>query len=85
MPERPAAINWDYDEDANVLYLSVSEPRQAVGVDIGEGVILRYDIAGLHIQLLPRNTDCSKCNSPGLTKWPLLPLSPISLKQIVPT
>ena len=27
----------------NVLYLSVGEPRPASGVDIGEGIILRYD------------------------------------------
>jgi uncharacterized protein YuzE len=41
--EKPAAITWDYDEDADVLYLSVGEPRPAVGMDIGEGVIVRYD------------------------------------------
>ncbi len=38
-----AAINWDYDEEADVLYLSVGVPKPAVGVDIGEGVIIRYD------------------------------------------
>ena len=41
--EKPATINWDYDEEADVLYLSIGEPHQAVGMDIGEGVILRYD------------------------------------------
>lgn len=41
--EKPAAITWDYDEEADVLYLSIGEPQPAVGVDIGEGVILRYD------------------------------------------
>lgn len=41
--EKPAKITWDYDEDADVLYLSVGEPHLALGVDIGEGVILRYD------------------------------------------
>lgn len=43
--EKPAEITWDYDEEADVLYLSVGEPQPAVGVDIGEGVILRYDEA----------------------------------------
>lgn len=43
--EKPAAINWDYDEEADVLYLSVGEPRPAVGIDIGEGTVLRYDEA----------------------------------------
>jgi hypothetical protein len=41
--ERPAQISWDYDEEAEVLYLSMGEPQPAVGLDIGEGVILRYD------------------------------------------
>jgi len=41
--EKASDINWDYDEDADVLYLSIGEPRAAVGIDIGEGVILRYD------------------------------------------
>ncbi|MBE9139943.1 DUF2283 domain-containing protein [Nodosilinea sp. LEGE 07088] len=35
--------NWDYDDEADVLYLSVGEPRSAVGIDIGDGVVLRYD------------------------------------------
>jgi uncharacterized protein YuzE len=34
-----------YDEDADVLYLSLGVPRAAVGVDVGDGVILRYDEA----------------------------------------
>ena len=41
--EKPTTITWDYDEDADVLYLSLGEPQPAVGVDIGEGVIVRYD------------------------------------------
>ncbi|MBI3537157.1 MAG: DUF2283 domain-containing protein [Chloroflexi bacterium] len=36
--ERPTSINWDYDEEADVLYLSVGEPRPALGMDIGDGV-----------------------------------------------
>jgi uncharacterized protein YuzE len=34
-----------YDEEADVLYLSLGAPRAAVGVDVGDGVILRYDEA----------------------------------------
>ena len=41
--QKPKKITWDYDEEADVLYLSVGEPRSALGVDIGEGMILRYD------------------------------------------
>ncbi|MFN8626904.1 MAG: DUF2283 domain-containing protein [Candidatus Binatia bacterium] len=36
-------IDWDYDEEADVLYLSFGKPRKAVGVDIGDGVVVRYD------------------------------------------
>lgn len=36
-------LNWEYDEEADVLYISVGKPRAAVGVDIGEGVVVRYN------------------------------------------
>lgn len=41
--EKPEHVNWNYDEEADVLYLSVGEPKPAVGVDIGEGIVARYD------------------------------------------
>lgn len=52
--EKPDPITWAYDREADVLYLSVGEPRPAVGVDIGEGLVLRYDearkeVAGLTV------------------------------------
>lgn len=40
---RSADVRWDYDEEADVLYLSIGEPKSAVGVDIGAGVVVRYD------------------------------------------
>ena len=43
--EQPTSLQWDYDEEADVLYLSVGEPRPAIGVDIGEGLIVRFDEA----------------------------------------
>ena len=41
--DKPDTIDWEYDEEADVLYLSVGTPKSAVGVDIGEGVVVRYD------------------------------------------
>lgn len=41
--EKPQDLQWDYDEDADVLYLSIGEPQPAIGIDIGEGLVLRYD------------------------------------------
>jgi uncharacterized protein YuzE len=43
--EKLASINWEYDEEADVLYLSVGEPQPAVGIDVGEGTVLRYNEA----------------------------------------
>jgi len=40
--EKKENLNWDYDEEADVLYISIGEPQKAVGVDIGEGAIIRY-------------------------------------------
>ena len=37
------SLNWEYDEEADVLYISVGKPQVAVGVDIGDGVIVRYN------------------------------------------
>ncbi len=61
--EKPGTLSWDYDEEADVLYVSVGEPRKAIGIDIGDGVIVRYDeakkevtgltIVGLKARLLP--------------------------------
>ncbi len=36
-------VEWSYDEEADVLYLSFGEPTPAVGVDIGDGIVVRYD------------------------------------------
>ena len=52
--EQAPSLNWEYDEEADVLYISVGKPRPAVGTDIGEGVIVRYDqkkkeVAGITI------------------------------------
>ena len=41
--EKPEKIDWDYDEEADVLYISLGKPEPAVGIDIGEGVVVRYD------------------------------------------
>ncbi|MGB7250969.1 MAG: DUF2283 domain-containing protein, partial [Phormidesmis sp.] len=38
-------MDWNYDQKADVLYISVGEPQPALGIDIGEGLILRYSEA----------------------------------------
>jgi uncharacterized protein YuzE len=41
--EKSQSLDWDYDEEADVLYLSVGEPEKALGVDIGEGLVVRMN------------------------------------------
>lgn len=38
-------FEWEYDAEADVLYLSQNEPSKAIGVDAGNGLIFRYDEA----------------------------------------
>ena len=39
--EKKDKIKWDYDAEADVLYISFGNPKNAEGVDIGEGTIIR--------------------------------------------
>lgn len=41
--KRGNALTWEYDEEADVLYLSVGKPTKAVGVDVGGGAVVRYN------------------------------------------
>lgn len=41
--EHAANLNWEFDDTADVLYLSSGAPAPSLGVDIGDGLILRYD------------------------------------------
>jgi len=36
-------IDWEYDGEADALYISFGPPKPATGVDVGEGVIVRFD------------------------------------------
>ncbi len=39
--EKKNKIKWEYDAEADILYISFGNPRKAEGVDIGEGTIIR--------------------------------------------
>jgi uncharacterized protein YuzE len=61
--EKKSKIKWDYDAEADVLYISFGNPKNAEGVDIGEGTIIRIqsdtkEIIGLTI-LNPLNRTLS--------------------------
>ncbi len=52
--KRKDKINWNYDAEADVLYISIGNPQNAEGIDIGEGTIIRIqsdtnEIIGLTI------------------------------------
>jgi uncharacterized protein YuzE len=69
IPAKSTAIDWDYDREADVLYLSLGEPTPTVGVDIGDGVIVRYDeecqeVVGLTLVGLRARVKSSLVNPP---------------------
>jgi uncharacterized protein YuzE len=41
--KKDVPLDWEYDGEADTLYFSFGKPRSATGVDIGQGVIVRYD------------------------------------------
>jgi uncharacterized protein YuzE len=73
--KKPTNINWDYDEEADVLYLSIGEPELASGIDVGEGTILRYNedrnevvgvtLVGLRSRLLKRLSESEQLDVPA--------------------
>ena len=57
--EKKNKMKWNYDAEADILYISFGNPENAEGVDIGEGTIIRIqpetkEIIGLTI-LSPLN------------------------------
>lgn len=42
-------LDWEYDEEADALYISFGAPKPAAGIDVGEGVIVRYDEAAKEV------------------------------------
>ena len=45
MIEKKKNVQWDYDADADVLYISIGKPQKAEGIDLGNGVIVRVNPA----------------------------------------
>jgi uncharacterized protein YuzE len=41
--ESPESLSWEYDEEGDVLYISVGDPKPAVTIDVGESVLVRFD------------------------------------------
>ena len=71
--EKKSKINWDYDADADVLYISFGNPKNAEGVDIGEGTIIRIEpdskeIIGITILNPLHRTLTSLMRKPRLTR-----------------
>lgn len=41
--KKDVPLEWEYDGEADTLYISFGPPKPATGMDVGEGVIVRYD------------------------------------------
>ena len=46
--EHKENLIWNFDAEADTLYISAGKPKNAISLDIGEGTILRFD---------PQNSD----------------------------
>ena len=71
--EKKNKIDWDYDADADVLYISFGNPKNAEGVDIGEGTIIRIqpdskEIIGITILNPLHRTLTSLMGKPHLSR-----------------
>jgi len=42
MVEKPKQVSWEYDKEADVLYISFGKPQPALGLDLGSGIVARY-------------------------------------------
>jgi len=40
--EIPQQVTWDYDDEADALYISFGKPQPALTEDIGRGILARY-------------------------------------------
>jgi len=36
IPDKEENLSWEYDEEADVLYISLGKPQKALGLDVGE-------------------------------------------------
>ena len=43
LAEKKKNINWDYDAEADVLYIYYDKPQKAEGIDLGNGTITRIN------------------------------------------
>ena len=41
--KKDVPLDWEYDDEADTLYLSFGKPKAATGLDIGQGIIVRFD------------------------------------------
>ena len=40
--KKPKQVTWDYDRKADTLYIYFGEPRPALTLDLGGGILARY-------------------------------------------
>ncbi len=40
--KKPKQVIWDYDREADTLYISFGEPKPALTLDLGGGILARY-------------------------------------------
>lgn len=53
--EKKKRLDWYYDEEADVVYLNLGKPRKAAGVDLGQGVVVRYGMLSGHLAVVDQD------------------------------
>ena len=39
---KPGKVDWSYDKAGDVLYMSFDHPRESLTLDLGDGLLARY-------------------------------------------
>jgi uncharacterized protein YuzE len=52
--KEPESVNWSYDKEGDVLYISFGKPKSSLTLDLGGGLLARYlketgEVTGLTI------------------------------------
>lgn len=92
--EDSTTITGFYDREADVLYLSLGEPRDAVALDISDGVIARYNeesetIVGITVMGLRQRVEKELNHklhvSPHQDGWVVTEANVESVERVFPT
>ena len=63
-------LSWSYDEDADVLYISIGEPRPSLAIDMGDLLVLEAGGEMTGITIVNARRKLEKRRSPAPVSAP---------------